>query len=122
MTSLTVYYDGSCPLCRREIDYYRARAEDVEFLDVSTTCSVLGDDLNCDEALRRFHVRDAAGTLFSGAGAFAQLWLRTPSLRWAGAIFSRQPFRAVADVAYHAFLTVRPVIQSGARRILKDES
>ena len=35
--ALTVFYDGSCPLCRREIDFYRRRrgAARIDWLDIS---------------------------------------------------------------------------------------
>jgi hypothetical protein len=34
---LTVYYDGACPLCRREIDFYRrrGRAAPIEWVDAA---------------------------------------------------------------------------------------
>ena len=72
---LTVYFDGSCPLCRREIAFYRRLrgAERLQWLDVSAGAP-LGQDLSCEAAMRRFHVRDAQGRLLSGGAAFARLW------------------------------------------------
>ena len=39
---------------------------------------------SCGDALARFHVQRSDGALISGAGAFAELWLNTPGLRWVG--------------------------------------
>jgi hypothetical protein len=48
----TVYFDGSCPLCRAEIALYRrqAKAEALCFADVSNPATPLGEDL---EGIRR---------------------------------------------------------------------
>lgn len=83
--ALTVYYDGSCPLCRREIALYRRLrgAECLQWLDVSAGAP-LGQDLSCEQAMRRFHVRDAQGRLFSGGAAFARLWRALPGWRVLG--------------------------------------
>ena len=62
----TVYYDGSCPLCSTEISFYRKRegAQAITFVDVSDAeqRTNLGD-LDSEQAMRRFHVRDANGTI-----------------------------------------------------------
>ena len=52
---LTVYHDGSCPLCRLEIGQYkRARgAERIEFVDVSQPGADPGPDLPRREAKGR---------------------------------------------------------------------
>ncbi len=71
---ITVYYDGACPVCRREIGFYRARTGGaVEYCDVATAACP-APDLSREDALQRFHVRLGDGTLVSGAGAFLALW------------------------------------------------
>jgi predicted DCC family thiol-disulfide oxidoreductase YuxK len=58
----TVYYDGACPICSREIGQYRKvqGAERLDFVDV-TACDAtgLGPGLSRDAALARMHVRRA---------------------------------------------------------------
>lgn len=114
---LSVYYDGSCPLCQREIAFYRRRAGDAQiaWIDVSTP-SELGDGLSCTAAMARFHVRDSTGRLYSGGLAFAVLWQHVPGWQWLGNLFSRPPLSHVIEWAYRAFLPVRPYLQRLIRR------
>ncbi len=114
---LTVYYDGSCPLCRAEIGHYRRceGSERVAFVDVGrgAPATELGAGLDRQAALRRFHVRDGDGRLVSGAAAFARLWQSLPGWRWLGRLVSlrvlgRRPLLALAEVAYRLFLPLRP--------------
>ena len=115
---LTVYFDGSCPLCRREIGMYRhlSATRPIDWLDVSQPAQ-LGEGLNCQRAMARFHVRDAHGQLYSGGAAFAQLWLRLPGWRWLGLVGSRPPLSWLLEMAYRGFLPVRPMLQRWMRRI-----
>jgi predicted DCC family thiol-disulfide oxidoreductase YuxK len=69
---LTVYYDGSCPICSREIGFYRARpgADGFDWVNVAGDGSeALGPGLSRDAALARMHVRRADGALLTGAAA-----------------------------------------------------
>jgi predicted DCC family thiol-disulfide oxidoreductase YuxK len=113
--TLSVYYDGGCPLCRAEIDQYRrcAGAERLAFVDVGRETQALGPDLPRAAALRRFHVRTAEGQLVSGAAAFACLWRTLPGWRWLGRlidwrVLGVRPVLPVAEAAYRLSLTVRP--------------
>ncbi len=58
--NLTVFFDGSCPLCRREIALYQGlpSKQFIRWVDVSTP-TALPSGLTCELAMRRFHVRDA---------------------------------------------------------------
>lgn len=107
----TVFFDGGCPVCRREIEFYRRRrgAERLQWVDVSGCDRMALGDLEREEALRQLHVRTADGSLLAGVAAFAALWQRLPGYAWLGRVAARQPARALLELAYRAFLRVRPL-------------
>lgn len=115
---LAVYYDGACPLCRREIGVYKSctGAEAMAWVDVSAGDGSLPSDLDREAALARFHVRLPDGRLVSGAEAFGRLWSALPRWRWLGRIVLLPGIRAVAEFAYRRFLKVRPAVQGIVRR------
>jgi 2-polyprenyl-6-hydroxyphenyl methylase/3-demethylubiquinone-9 3-methyltransferase len=84
----TVYYDGSCPLCRAEIGYYRRkdRSGALCFIDVSKPDALLPDGLTRQQAMERFNVRAGNGQRLSGAAASIEVWARLPRWRWAAGV------------------------------------
>ena len=114
---LTIYFDGSCPLCRCEIAFYRrlSGAEQLDWVDVSAGAS-LGEGLSCDAAMRRFHVREASGRLLSGGAAFARLWRALPGWRLLGWCLAWPPMSWALELAYRTFLPLRPKLSRLARR------
>ncbi|MFN9771056.1 MAG: demethoxyubiquinone hydroxylase family protein [Burkholderiales bacterium] len=111
-TALTVYYDGACPVCTREIGLYRGQrgAESVRWVDASTCdADALGPGLDRPRALARLHVRRPDGTLVDGAGAFAAMWRALPAWSVLGRLAGVAPVRRVLDLAYDGFLRVRPM-------------
>ena len=120
---VTVYYDGACPLCSREIGFYRRRrgASNVVWVDVSNSGEHdIAPDLSGTAARARFHVRSPAGKLVDGGAAFAQLWSALPAFRWAGLIFRLAPLGWCLDRLYDGFLRFRPWLQRLAARSAKD--
>ncbi|KQP51460.1 MULTISPECIES: DUF393 domain-containing protein [unclassified Methylobacterium] len=109
--ALTVYFDGACPLCAREIAFYRRSrgAERVAFVDVAQG-EALGPGLDRATALARFHVRDAEGRLASGAAGFARLWAQLPAWRLLALVLRLPGALWLAERAYRAFLPLRPFI------------
>ena len=104
---LTVYYDGACPVCSREIGFYRTRTGSaVNYCDVAAEACP-APDLKREDALERFHVRLGDGSLVSGARAFLALWRETPGFRHAASLLSHRPVVAVLDAAYVGFLKLR---------------
>lgn len=117
--AVTVFYDGACPLCATEIDFYRRRrgADKVAWVDASACPdSILAPGLTRTEALRRFHVRDASGRCLSGGQAFATLWSALPAFSWLGRLFQRAGLAGLLDRCYDLFLRWRPQLQALARR------
>ncbi|MEM1285363.1 MAG: DUF393 domain-containing protein [Pseudomonadota bacterium] len=107
----TVYYDGNCPLCQREIAFYQRRKgqDAVHWHDVSVS-EMASSDLDRNDALKRFHIRRPDGSLVSGAQAFAELLKTLPSLRWLGHLLSIPPISWLAELGYRAFLPIRPLL------------
>ena len=111
-TPSTLYYDGSCPLCRTEIEIYRRsdRSEALAFVDVSEAGASIPSGLTQRRALERFHVRARNGEILSGAAAFVEVWARLPRWRWAARVAALPGAMAVLEFAYCRFLPVRPLI------------
>ena len=109
----SVYFDGGCPLCRREIGFYQRRrgADAINWIDVSRDDVDLPEDLSFRAARARFHVRTQDGHLLSGGKAFAHLWTRFPAFRWAGDVASTRPVSWLLDQLYDIFLRFRPQLQ-----------
>ncbi len=113
-TRLTVWFDGACPLCRREIAMLRRldRRFAIEFVDVSEgqpeSCPVAQADL-----LARFHAREGDRVL-SGAAAFAAMYRRIPLLRPIGELARLPLFDRVFEGLYRLFLRIRPRLQQWA--------
>lgn len=108
MTDLIVWYDGACPLCRREIALMRRldRCGAIRFVDAADG---KGADCPLDRSalLARFHACED-GRMLSGAAAFAAMWRAIPLLRPLG-LAARVPLvLALLERAYRGFLTVRP--------------
>ncbi len=118
--SLSVLYDGACPLCRREIALYRGLRTEraLRFVDVSGASAVPAQATR-EQLLARFHVQLADGTLVSGAAAFLTLWAHLPGWRWL-ARAGRLPGMAwLMERFYRLFLRWRPALQRIARRLVE---
>jgi len=110
--AFTVYYDGGCPVCSKEIGTYRKAdgADKLSWIDASDADrQELGGDLERSVALARMHVRDESGQLISGAAAFAAIWMRLPRTRWLGRMLGTAPVLFFLEPAYRLFLKIRPL-------------
>lgn len=106
----TVYFDGDCPVCRREIAFYQRQpgAQQLCWVDAaSCPAEALGPALARPAALARLHVRGADGELVSGAAAFVALWAALPRTARLARWLDRPAVIRLLDLAYTAFLRLR---------------
>ncbi len=66
--------------------------------------------------MARFHVREADGTLRSGAAAFVTLWGAVPAWRWAAKLGRLPGVTPLLELAYRGFLPVRPFLSRAVAR------
>jgi len=114
MAEVEVWFDGDCPLCRREINLMRRldRRGAIIFTDVATgqgSCPIDRADL-----LARFHARED-GRMVSGAEAFAAMWRAIPVLSPFGRMARNRWVLGLMERLYLAFLKIRPALQRSLR-------
>ena len=117
--SLTVFFDGSCPICSKEIDFYKMRvgADELSWVDVSDDkIPIPIQTRSREELMARFHVLSSSGELVSGGAAFAELWASLPAFKIFGKLFKLPILRSLIDFGYDIFLTVRPKFQNLFRK------
>ncbi len=112
-TSCKVFYDGSCPLCKREIQLYSKldKEKEIEWFDVSKPESSIPVDVPRDQLLSRIHLLDSEGSLQVGAAAFFYIWKKIPGWRWLGNLKKNKFVFIMAEVFYEVFLLLRPFLQ-----------
>ncbi|MEM6942343.1 MAG: DUF393 domain-containing protein [Pseudomonadota bacterium] len=106
----TVFFDGACPVCRREIETYQrmAGAEAMEWVDVSAVPEeALPEGKDRAALLARFTVRRADGELADGAAGFLSVWRAMPRTAGIAKVLDRPPVTWIAEGAYRAFLVLR---------------
>jgi len=111
---VTVWFDGNCPLCTREIRLMRRldRRRAIRFIDIHS-----GRDCPLDPAtlLARFHAREEGGPVVSGARAFAAMWRAIPLLRPFGLLAKNAALLWVLEHVYLVFLRIRPRLSRAFR-------
>jgi predicted DCC family thiol-disulfide oxidoreductase YuxK len=110
LSPCTVYFDGMCPVCSREIaTYQQLRGGDaINWVDASRCdAAQLSAGLDRTDALQRLHVQSADGRLLSGAAAFVEIWRHLPAFAWIARFCSNRYALAVLDFTYSRFLNMR---------------
>jgi predicted DCC family thiol-disulfide oxidoreductase YuxK len=110
MAKVTVWFDGGCPLCRREIALMRRldRRARIAFIDVASPDSICPIDRAA--LLARFHAEED-GRIHDGAAAFAAMWRAIPVLRPLGLLARNRMVLGLLERAYVRFLRLRPRLQ-----------
>lgn len=95
-SDIQVFFDGNCPLCRREIDFLARRDRDgrIEFTDIAASEFSAADyGITMDDFMAQIRGRLPDGRFITGVEVFRRLytavgfgWLvrltRTPGISW----------------------------------------
>lgn len=100
---LTVFYDGACSLCRRQVAFWQwlDRHRRVDWQDISRDArALLGTGISHRRALHRVHAFTSAGQKLQGARVVAALMQEMPRLRLLGRLASLPPFVWLLELLY----------------------
>jgi predicted DCC family thiol-disulfide oxidoreductase YuxK len=109
---LTVFYDGGCPVCSREMNHYRRMADGskLDFVDISDpqfTADRYGKSL--DEFMKEMHALDASGRYYRGVDAFRAIWKGLPVSIYGdlATLLGFPGIHLLARIGYRGFARVR---------------
>ena len=106
----TIFYDGKCGLCSREINYYKniVQADRFLWLDIAKDPTPLKQlRISQEDGLRRLHGLDEAGRLHIGVDAFILIWSELKYWRLLGMFVGLPGIRQLAQLAYNCFADYR---------------
>lgn len=107
---ISVFYDGKCGMCRREIDHYKRIAPKGVFKWVDITIdrsSIQKLGVSYLNGLKLLHAQDSAGKLHVGVDAFLLIWKNIPQWRILAVIVSIPFIRPVTNIIYRVFAAWR---------------
>lgn len=129
MQTLTIYYDGHCPLCQAEIRFLQSRnsANLLRFMDLRDPYfDESAQHVSCKQALATIHGRLADGEFLTGVRVFAEAYRRA-GLNAVARLLSVEWLQPVFNLAYRKFARHRhafsrwmgPLLLSLAKRFCK---
>jgi len=103
---ISVFFDGKCNLCSKEINYYRRLAPKNTFnwVDITKTPGELDRfEIKLSDGLRLMHVADSRGNIFTGVDAFIIMWKQIKYWKFLGLFVSLPIVKQIANLLYQYF-------------------
>lgn len=107
LASLSIYYDGNCPLCLAEIHILKNNNQQqlLKFVNVNDKYAV-DQSINCELALQVIHAQLSSGEIIKGPKVFEEAYKRSDltTMKW---LFSFKLFQQFYAAFYLAFAKFR---------------
>tara|TARA_B100000925_G_scaffold215831_1_gene165031 strand:+ start:391 stop:753 length:363 start_codon:yes stop_codon:yes gene_type:complete len=98
-----VYFNNSCSICRFEINHYKKRENNLEWIDISTEKNAKKDtNKNAKELLRRLHTVKN-NKVYSGVDAFVEMWSEIPRYSFLAKIIRKPLIYHISWCLYEIF-------------------
>jgi predicted DCC family thiol-disulfide oxidoreductase YuxK len=107
---ITVFYDGKCGLCSKEISHYRkiAPSNTFNWQDITESADELNQEgITLAEGLRLLHAKDNSGQIHVGVDAFILIWKQLSRWRVLAFLVGLPIIRHIANAAYRTFANWR---------------
>lgn len=118
LSRISVYYDGLCPLCSKEIAHYRKQKGQEYFYFIDITApefQAQAEGLDPFLIHKVMHVKTAEGEIKTGLDAFITIWDNLPKYFWMGRISKIAFVKPLLRVGYYLFAKLRPYLPRKSR-------
>lgn len=103
---ITVFYDGACGVCSREIRHYQRIAPDGVFnwCDIMQEQARLAEaEFSLEDAMLTLHALDHYGRAHKGVDAFILIWRHIPTWQFAAILVSLPVIKPITEALYRRF-------------------
>jgi len=107
---ITIFFDGKCGLCSREINHYRKIAPDEIFIwqDITKYADNLrADGISLSDGLKLLHAKDIDGKFYVGVDAFILIWKQLKRWRLLAVFVSLPIMYQIINFIYKNFANWR---------------
>lgn len=114
----TVYFDGLCPLCSREIEHYQnsAGSAAIRFVDITHSgFDARVEGVDPKKVHQHLHVKDSQGRIRTGVDGFIEIWRQLPRYQWLATAANPAPVKAALRIGYSIFAKIRPLLPRRTR-------
>lgn len=107
---ITVFYDGSCHACAKEIKYYQKKSSHLLFdwQDISAPdFNIEQEKFTLLNAFKKLHVKNHDNKIHIGVDAFVLIWSNIPMFKPLGWIASLPVIKQTLSAFYELFVKYR---------------
>ncbi|AMO58054.1 thiol-disulfide oxidoreductase DCC family protein [Endozoicomonas montiporae] len=107
---ITVYFDGACPLCVREVSRWRNASFscEVEWFDITGQEQALNErGIDPRQAMLQLHTQTSDGNTFVSIDSYALLLEQLPRWRWLGKLMALPVIKPVLRWSYDGLTILR---------------
>jgi predicted DCC family thiol-disulfide oxidoreductase YuxK len=108
---ITVYFDGLCKVCSREISHYQKQigSSEIRFVDIcSKNFDPTKEKVDPVAVHKVMHVRRQDGTLATRVDAFIEIWQALPKYKFLAQMAKSSVVHAGLETGYTLFSKIRP--------------
>lgn len=105
-TKPKVFFDGGCPLCKREIEHYRRIDTEgsLEWIDISSDPQKLHSyHIQPDQALQILHGVNEKDRIVKGVDTFLLIWSNLPHYRNLAGLIEKLKLHKLLEYFYQLF-------------------
>lgn len=113
MEKLTIFYDGACHLCAREIDHYKKvdTTHKILYLDIAKESFNFSDyDIDKKQMQKYFHIRDKDLKMHTGVDAFYLIWKELEIFSLLQKLYENPLMKTSMKLGYKVFAEIRPYL------------